>query len=195
MFENFKVLRGLSTDLFDEEGNLKSTITLELGCWYLCTDIAVVYVCVEEDNILKLKRLNDIEVSTEVSAEDLGAVSSHAVYKAIEEIKDELESLPASEEVYILNEGETEENIPPGISLAIFPDEEAEEIDLSIFYTKSEVDEIITKTEDKLALPVVSTIDDGKVLKAQDGAWTAQNEDNPEALSNIEIEELLKNFI
>lgn len=43
-------------------------------------------------------------------------------------------------------------------------------------------------------LPTIAEEDNGKVLKAQGGKWLAQEDEVAEPLSNIEIEELLKNF-
>ena len=43
-------------------------------------------------------------------------------------------------------------------------------------------------------LPEVSDEDNGKVLKAQGGQWVAKEDETAESLSNIEIENLLKNF-
>ncbi len=53
---------------------------------------------------------------------------------------------------------------------------------------------IAEKIEDATSLPVVTEDDDGKVLKAHGGKWTAQEEEEPESLSNLDIEEILKNF-
>lgn len=58
MIENFKIRRGLSTELFNVDGSLKSNAILELGCWYLCTDTVTVYICVREADKLTLKQLN-----------------------------------------------------------------------------------------------------------------------------------------
>jgi hypothetical protein len=46
----------------------------------------------------------------------------------------------------------------------------------------------------KEILPTVTEKDEGKALKVQGGKWTAQEDETAEALSNIEIENLLKNF-
>jgi hypothetical protein len=47
---DFKIRRGLSTDLFESDNiTVKADVKLELGCWYLCTDTACVYVCVKKD--------------------------------------------------------------------------------------------------------------------------------------------------
>ena len=43
-------------------------------------------------------------------------------------------------------------------------------------------------------LPTVTEQDEGKVLKAQGGKWIAQEDEAADALSNLEIEKLLKNF-
>lgn len=58
MMVDFNIRRGLSTDLFIG-GQLNSNIELEEGCWYLCTDTAELFICVLDQNILKLKKIND----------------------------------------------------------------------------------------------------------------------------------------
>lgn len=55
----------------------------------------------------------------------------------------------ATDEVYILKEGETEEDIPQDVDLAIFPDEDSEAIDWTNYYNKDEINEIITKADFK----------------------------------------------
>lgn len=49
-FNNFKIRGGLSTDLFDSNGNVKAGVKLVLGNWYLCTDTACVYVGIVDPN-------------------------------------------------------------------------------------------------------------------------------------------------
>ena len=44
-------------------------------------------------------------------------------------------------------------------------------------------------------LPTVTEKDDGKVLKVQSGQWSKGTDETAEALTNSEIEELLKNFV
>ena len=41
MATNFQIKKGLSTNLFDQQGNLK--ITPEEGCWYITTDTFQLY--------------------------------------------------------------------------------------------------------------------------------------------------------
>ena len=57
---DFKIRRGLYSQLFNEDGDLRrEEVVLELGCWYLCTDEAWLYVCVEDENgQLDLKQIN-----------------------------------------------------------------------------------------------------------------------------------------
>lgn len=43
------------------------------------------------------------------------------------------------------------------------------------------------------SLPAVTKQDDGKVLTVQGGKWSAQEDEDP--LTNIEIENLLNNFV
>lgn len=50
------------------------------------------------------------------------------------------------------------------------------------------------KLEGFTSLPTITEKDDGKVLKAQNCQWVADEDETAEALSNLEIEELLKKF-
>lgn len=43
MADQFKIKKGLSTNLFDAQGNV--LITPEEGCWYITTDTYELYVC------------------------------------------------------------------------------------------------------------------------------------------------------
>jgi hypothetical protein len=67
MNDNFRIRQGLSTDLFTAEGTLKSTVVLEAGCWYLCTDTVNVYVCIREQDKLTLKRINSEAFETNIT--------------------------------------------------------------------------------------------------------------------------------
>lgn len=57
---DFKIRRGLYNQLFSEDGILlRDSVVLELGCWYLCTDRALLYLCIENaDGQLDLKQIN-----------------------------------------------------------------------------------------------------------------------------------------
>ena len=58
---DFKIRRGLHAELFPD-GELSSNVVLELGCWYLCTDTAELFLCTSaKDRILK--RINDVDDS------------------------------------------------------------------------------------------------------------------------------------
>lgn len=77
----------------------------------------------------------------------------------------------------------TEVNVPDGITIwgvtvgtTISPESLVEKLDIGE------------------TLPTVTNGDEGKILKAQGGKWTVQEDETAEALSNLEIEELLKNF-
>lgn len=43
-------------------------------------------------------------------------------------------------------------------------------------------------------LPTITDNDEGKILKAQGGKWTVQEDETADALQNTEIEQLLRNF-
>lgn len=60
MATDFKILRGSKDTLIDENGNsLIPESKLVNGYWYLTNDTAEVYVCLEIDGNLKLKKIND----------------------------------------------------------------------------------------------------------------------------------------
>ena len=49
-FNNFRIRCGLSTELLDQNGQLKAGVKVDLGCWYLCVDTACVYICIADAN-------------------------------------------------------------------------------------------------------------------------------------------------
>ena len=49
-FNNFRIRCGLSTELLDQNGQLKAGVKVDLGCWYLCIDTACVYICIADAN-------------------------------------------------------------------------------------------------------------------------------------------------
>ena len=84
---------------------------------------------------------------------------------------------------YIMQVTITEVNVPDGTTIwgvtvgtTISPESLVEKLDIGE------------------TLPTVTDNDEGKILKAQGGKWTVQEDEATEALSNREIEELLKNF-
>ena len=62
---------------------------------------------------------------------------------------EELSELVNADEVYILDDDDVEGDIPDDAVIAVFTNEEADEIDLTDFYTKPEIDEIIIKADFK----------------------------------------------
>ncbi len=52
----------------------------------------------------------------------------------------------------------------------------------------------IPSTVHTTCLPNVKEKDDGKVLKVQGGAWSVGDDNEATPLSNLEIEELIRNF-
>lgn len=56
---DFKIRRGLSTTLFSEPGVINSRLVIEEGCWYLCTDTAELFLGIQGEKGLTLKRINE----------------------------------------------------------------------------------------------------------------------------------------
>ena len=68
MATEFKILRGNKSNLIDEHG--KSRLPNEKlvnGYWYLTNDTAEVYVCLEVDGELQLKKINDCDINNDFS--------------------------------------------------------------------------------------------------------------------------------
>lgn len=53
------IQRGLSTVLFSEPGVINPRLVIEEGCWYLCTDTAELFLGVQLEGGLTLKRINE----------------------------------------------------------------------------------------------------------------------------------------
>ena len=61
---DFNILRGNKANLVDEQGNSKlPPEKLVNGYWYLTNDTAEVYVALEVDGILQLKKINECDVN------------------------------------------------------------------------------------------------------------------------------------
>ena len=98
--KDFNINYGLSTELFI--GNqINPDLIIEAGCWYLCTDTAELFVGVNTDEGLTLKRVNDVdshpvisEVKTKVENVLIPKVEEEIV-PTIEEVKSTTEELKA----------------------------------------------------------------------------------------------------
>ena len=63
MATEFKILRGMKSTLVDENGNaLIPEEKLVNGYWYLTNDTAEVFVCLEIDGHLTLKKINECDI-------------------------------------------------------------------------------------------------------------------------------------
>lgn len=83
---DFKIRRGRYDQLFDENGDLRrKNIVLELGCWYLCTDEAWLFLCVENsDGSLDLKQINQpTGVNRPTTSPDIGDGSGDQLVNSI----------------------------------------------------------------------------------------------------------------
>ena len=67
----------------------------------------------------------------------------------IEKLKEDIVDVSNVDEVYIMTENDTEDDIPENTVIAIFPNEDAEEVDWTNYYNKKEIDEIIIKADFK----------------------------------------------
>jgi hypothetical protein len=66
MATDFKILRGTKNTLIDENGTVKiPEDKLVNGYWYLTNDTAEVFVCLEIDGRLTLKKINECDVDND----------------------------------------------------------------------------------------------------------------------------------
>jgi hypothetical protein len=82
MATEFKILRGNKSTLIDADGNaLIPESKLVNGYWYLTNDTAEVFVCLEIDGHLRLKKINECDVEND--------------FPSMESFEDRLEKLEA----------------------------------------------------------------------------------------------------
>jgi hypothetical protein len=82
MATEFKILRGNKSTLIDENGNaLIPEEKLRNGYWYLTNDTAEVFVCLEIDGHLRLKKINECDINND--------------FPSMESFEDRLEALEA----------------------------------------------------------------------------------------------------
>lgn len=89
---DFKIRRGKYNQLFDENGTVRrESVILELGCWYLCTDEAWLFLCVEgTDGQLDLKQINKttnaVNRPTTSPDDETGELVNSIIYVEINDI-------------------------------------------------------------------------------------------------------------
>lgn len=87
MATEFKILRGNKRTLIDENGNaLIPEHKLINGYWYLTNDTAEVFVCLEIDGHLRLKKINDCDIEND--------------FPSMESFEDRLSALEAEEKLH-----------------------------------------------------------------------------------------------
>jgi hypothetical protein len=70
MATDFKILRGYKDNLIDEQGKSKlPPEKLVNGYWYLTNDTAEVYVALEIDGIIQLKKINECDINNDFDFE------------------------------------------------------------------------------------------------------------------------------
>jgi hypothetical protein len=89
---DFKIRRGTSTALFTSPGIVNPRLVIEEGYWYLCTDTAELYVGIDIDGVLTLKKINE-----DTRKPDEGGTSTELLESQINELKDRLDTLDSLE--------------------------------------------------------------------------------------------------
>lgn len=82
----------------------------------------------------------------------LSANMGKVLNEKIEDVQKTVENFDVimnSDEVYIMKEGDTEEDIPEGVTVVVYPDDHPEIIDWSGYYNKEEINEIIKRADFK----------------------------------------------
>lgn len=119
-----------------------------------------------------------------------GVVLKRLIETKIEEVKDGMTSPSATDEVYVLGEGETESDIPEGMTLVIFPEEEAEEIDWSNYYNKEQINEIIRRADFKKGKSAYEVAIEGMENPPTVEEWLASLKGDPFTFADFTAEQL-----
>lgn len=183
----FNIRRGKSTVLFDASGAVNDNVVLEDGYWYLCTDTAELFLCVNDNGTLTLKKVNEISdsepsitIPTNLSefVNDCGFITkipeNYVVKEDITNLVSKADIENLASKTYV-SESVASINIPSNVSdlandagyITNVPDTfatkefvaseiakaelDGQEVDLSSYYTKSEITDIITTATDKKA--------------------------------------------
>ena len=143
---DFKIRRGLSTDLFingDNKAGVIEGVVLENGCWYLCTDTADLFICVQQSNGLALKRINEkAGWDISVDGDTIDASVIIALRAEVNNIKEGLKGYAKTSDIPSLEEYATKEFVVDAIDK---------------HEALATVEEVKTKLE-KEVLPVIPTV-------------------------------------
>lgn len=154
---DFKIRRGLSTDLFingDNKAGIIDGVVLENGCWYLCTDTADLFLCVQQTNGLTLKRINEkagwditidgdtidasVIIALRAEVDNVKeSLNDYATKQYVVDAIDKHEALAAIEEV----KAKLEEEVLPTVQETILPT--VQKVETEILPT---VQELVEKT-------------------------------------------------
>lgn len=155
---DFKIRKGLSTDLFiagDFKNGIVDGVVLEKGSWYLCTDTAKLFFCTQTDDGLVLKSINDDNIdalkheiinTVKPSVDELHTTVQKVILPKVETVEDLrtwIENKEYLQDIDIKGFA-TEEFVTSKIAEAVLADKD---IDLTAYYTKSEVDAKIPSLE------------------------------------------------
>lgn len=105
---DFNIQYGRSTEIFID-GQLNPNLIIEEGCWYLCIDTAELFIGINTEDGLTLKRINEARIN-QIPVEDIALKSDlesvkqeviQTVVPEVEEVKTkvEIDLAPAVEEV------------------------------------------------------------------------------------------------
>lgn len=129
MMTDFKIRRGLSSQLFSAPGVINPDLIIEDGCWYLCTDTAELFLGVAIDAFCTLKRINSL-AATKLSelVNDCGFITKIPDNYVVE---DDL--------LAFYSKAEVDTNIKKAIEEASF---EQSEVDLSDYAKKADIPDV-----------------------------------------------------
>ena len=130
-----------------------------------------------EDLTSEKVNITDIanDLTTNKADKPLGA-SQGVVLKDL--IETRFAKVSSSAGIYVVGEEETEEEIPEGIVVAVFPEEDAKQIDWTNYYTKPEIDNIITTADFKKGKSAYEVAVD-KGFEGTEEEWVASLKGEP----------------
>lgn len=195
---DFKIRRGLSTDLFingDNKAGVIESVVLENGCWYLCTDTADLFLCVQQTNGLTLKRINEkAGWDITIDGDTIDASVIIALRAEVDNIKESLNDYAKTSDIPSLEGYATKEFVVDAIDKheALATIEEVKtKLETEVLPT---VQETILPTVQKVEIEILPTVQE-LAEKAATQEWVqAQNFANEtfveEKISEIEMPEV-----
>jgi hypothetical protein len=195
---DFKIRSGLSTDLFingDCKSGIIDGVVLENGCWYLCTNTAELFLCVQQADGLTLKRINEkTDLGVDSDGTNIDASVIIALRAEVANIKESLDFYAKTEDIPSLDGYATEQYVLDAIDNHEALAEVKTKLDKEVLPIIPTIQETVLPAVEKVETDIIPTIQE-LAEKAATQEWVrgqsfATETFVTEKISDIEIPEI-----